>query len=244
MGYLITSFFTENTPYEEEVKYLIESIKRLGLRSHIQGIPCQGSWEKNCQYKATFLLDMMTQFEGTNIIWVDADAVFIRQPVLFDSVECDLGYHVLEKASELLSGTLFLRNCEVSQRLVKDWIALNESNNEWDQKNLQTVLKMHPKLKCSILPADYCRIFDHEEQLIVDPVIVHYQASRRYKEIINNQPKDEKVVKTLNLQEHQDRSGHTETIVRNRQWCLEMISVSRSQPINHTSVDSSLDAFV
>ena len=189
MNYLITSFFTENTPYVEEARALTESIKRLNLRAHIQAIPNLGSWEKNCQYKARFLLEMLTRFPETNLVWVDADAVFNRQPILFESLDCDLAYHLLEKDNELLSGTLFIKNNEKIKKLLEDWVALNASNHEWDQRNLQASLEKNPTLNCAILPAGYCKIFDSDEQLTDDPVIVHYQASRRFKDVINGSQK-------------------------------------------------------
>jgi hypothetical protein len=54
---IVISFFTLDTPYEEEVKKLRISLERLGVEADIQGVPSRGSWERNCAYKARYILD-------------------------------------------------------------------------------------------------------------------------------------------------------------------------------------------
>lgn len=184
MGYVIVSFYTVNTPYEREVQNLKTSIKKFGLKSHIMGAPNLGSWEKNCQYKAEYIREAMDMFDE-NIVWIDADAVFQKEPVLFDTLNCDLAYHYLEYRKELLSGTLFIQNNEKMKAVIDQWIALNKTNNLWDQVNLQTIVESHTNLNTYVLPEAYCKIFKHRVQTERDPVITHYQASRRYKRVIN-----------------------------------------------------------
>ena len=168
------------TPYEEEVKRLRASVQALGLPARIEGVANLGSWEKNCQYKANFILQTLKE-QSNNVVWLDADAELQAIPVLFESLTTELAYHYLPHRNELLSGTLFLRNCSKVHQLVNAWVALNAQNAEWDQKNLQQLVEAHPNLTTSILPAAYCYIYNHPKQVVNDPVIVHYQASRRWK---------------------------------------------------------------
>ncbi len=184
MNYRIVSFYTEDTPYEQEVQKLIASVNRFQLPSHIKGVKNLGSWEKNCQYKANYILDALHAFEE-NIVWVDADAVFMKAPVLFDTLQCDIGYHYLPHRQELLSGTLFVRNNEKMKQVVQQWIEVNATNNEWDQKNLQGIVEADAALKKEVLPMEYCKIVNNRHQPTNNPVIMHYQASRRYKRRIN-----------------------------------------------------------
>lgn len=184
MSYLIVCCYTLDTPYEKEVKRLIETTKKLGIATCIEGVPNLGTWEKNCQYKANYILKMMEQ-QPANVVWVDADAEFHHIPTLFDQLQCELAYHYLHYRRELLSGTLFLKNTPKVHQLVKDWIALNATNNHWDQKNLQKLVEADPKLKKEILPAEYCYIKNHKHQQVTDPVITHFQASRRFKRKVN-----------------------------------------------------------
>jgi hypothetical protein len=185
MSFTIVSFYTENTPYETEVKNLIASLEALSIPHHICGVKNLGSWEKNCQHKARFILDAMSTI-GTNIVWLDADAVVKKYPEMFSSLTCDIAYHYLRDRRELLSGTLFLQNNEAAKKLVQQWIELNDTNNHWDQKNLQRVVERSPGIKKQILPADYCKIYDNRKQEVKDPVITHYQASRRFKKVIGS----------------------------------------------------------
>jgi hypothetical protein len=183
MAFTIVSFFTEGTPYEREVRNLKASLEQHHAPYFICGVRSLGSWEKNCQYKADFILGAMSKFH-TDIVWIDADAVITKYPSLFDSLECDIAYHYLPKRRELLSGTLFIKNNERMKNVVKEWIALNGTNNKWDQKNLQEVVEKNGALHRHILPASYCKIFDNRTQEAEEPVIIHYQASRRYRKAV------------------------------------------------------------
>ena len=183
MSFTIVSFYTEQTPYESEVKNLIASLDKLGLRYHVKGVKSLGSWEKNCQYKADFILESLTMFD-TDIVWVDADAVMLKYPLLFDELDCDIAYHYLPQRKELLSGTLFIRNNDVMKMLVQRWKEVNNTNTRWDQKNLQQVVEADKNIKKYVLPAEYCKIYDNKQQIVNDPVITHYQASRRFKRLI------------------------------------------------------------
>ncbi len=184
MRFVIVSFFTQRTPYELEVNKLKASLKKFGLPSWISGVPNLGSWEKNCQYKAVYIRKAMDKFEE-DIVWVDADAVFQKTPVLFDELTCDIAYHYLDFRKELLSGTLYIKNNDKMRETVDRWIALNKTNNEWDQKNLQHVVENDKSLDRYILPEAYCKIDRHRVQQEKNPVITHYQASRRFRRGIN-----------------------------------------------------------
>lgn len=196
MNYVIVSCYTENTPYEKEVQNLIKSLDLLGLESHIQPFSSLGSWEKNCQHKARYILEIMNQFDQ-NIVWVDADAVIIKEPVLFNKLQADIAYYYLEHRKEVLSGTLFLRNNKKVRKLLEHWIKLNDTNMLWDQKNLERALESTATLKKEILPESYCKIFDSKHQKLGDPVIVHYQASRRFKRKINGPAKRGTVINSV-----------------------------------------------
>ena len=78
-------------------------------------------------------------------------------------------------APELLSGTLYFKNCATTYEIVDKWImACKEHPKLWDQVALDQVLKDYPFF---ILPEEYCTIFDYMSD-VEEPVIKHYQASR------------------------------------------------------------------
>lgn len=181
----IISYYTENTPYEIEVENLRQSLCILGIDNIVSAVPNLGSWQKNTQYKPVFILDILNRTEH-NLLYVDADAVVRSHPVLFDSCEYDIGVHY-RNGKELLSGTIFLRNCPRTKELMRRWIKCNAENpNKWDQQNLDLSIKKSKDLKLKIqnIPPTYCQIFDSMKNC-GDPVIEHFQASRRFKNKIN-----------------------------------------------------------
>ena len=179
----IISMYTRNTPYEEEVVHLRQSLEQFEVPHTIYPIESKGNWEKNCQQKAICILDALESY-SSNIVWVDADAVLNQYPGLFSELEGDFAFFWFPFDQRIRSGTLFLRNQPLIHNLVKDWINLNTQNMEWDQVNLQTVWEKRYKdrIKVDILPAAYCKIFDSQHQQVTEPVITHFQASRRFKE--------------------------------------------------------------
>lgn len=190
MSYVIVSAFTQNTPYEQEVIKLKNSFKKFNIPNKIYPYINQGTWEKNCQMKAKFILQALNE-QDKDVVWVDADAEILKQPVYFENLECDLSvYHLKSRWNpyELCSGTVFYKNNVIVKEVVGKWIELNKTNSAWDQKNLQHVVEVDYKkrLKVLDLPVEYIKIERNRYHVDVkDPVILHYQASRRCKRVIN-----------------------------------------------------------
>lgn len=189
----VVSYYTVNTPYEKIVLNLTQSLLKFELAHDVQGIQSKGNWYKNTQYKAQFLLEMLDKHQE-NIIWVDADAIIQQYPVLFDTLDCDVGVHYrqwrLKKCpeGELLSGTLYLANNEKIKQLIRRWVNnIYESKDPrvYDQKILQFTIKESKDLDLKVhqLPATYCQIFDSMKDA-GEPVIEHFQASRKNKRLI------------------------------------------------------------
>jgi hypothetical protein len=183
------SFFTKNTPYEKEAKDLESSLVWYHLPHKIYEMENTGSWEKNCQLKAKVIRLALDEFI-TPIVWVDSDARVVRDPVFFNNLECDISMYYLKTSynpNELLSGTLYLANNGKVISLIDQWIELNNTNSQWDQKNLQVVLEKRADLKKRPLPGEYIKIdkFDRHQPGISNPSIIHYQASRKNKKVIN-----------------------------------------------------------
>lgn len=172
------SFFTVGTLYEQHATELTKTLDAFNLPMDIVPItPGFDSWEKTCNFKPTFILNMMAKHAGRPLVWVDADARIRRRPILFDSLakeNYDIAYH-LRAGIELLSGTLYLSpSC---QRLVEAWQKECQSSPlQWDQISLGNALRQVP-VKAFNLPPTYCQIFDTMKGA-GDPVIEHLQASR------------------------------------------------------------------
>lgn len=77
---LVVGFYTLNTPYEEEIKGMEQSLRFFGFDVHTVGVPSRASWSKNCYYKPTFIKQMMEAHPDRQIIWADADSRMRRYP--------------------------------------------------------------------------------------------------------------------------------------------------------------------
>jgi len=180
----IVSGYTKNTPYEKEVQNLKTSLDKFGFScEHIVGFENLGTWEKNCQQKALILKSKLQELK-TPIVWLDADAVLKKNPVLFYEIEKDIAfcYYRIAGKDELLSGTIFLKPSEISFKILDEWIKLNNQNpKEWDQRTLQKIIKNF-KIDYYNLPPSYCKI----DYIKCDEIVIgQNQSSRRFKSIIN-----------------------------------------------------------
>jgi hypothetical protein len=189
----IASFYTLNSPYEQEVKSLINSCQAYGLDYHIEGIPSLGSWESNCGYKPLYIYRKLLELKKP-ILWVDADAIFKKKPDFSFFESYDISARIdsfvgWEHPSKLLSGTLFINYTQHGQAIVKQWgeecmQRLNLNHKTWDQEVLRDVLLHYPDGRFLPMPLSYVKIFDTDRNYIKeeDVVIEHYQASRRFKD--------------------------------------------------------------
>ncbi len=180
--WIVVGFYTEGTLYVRKAKTLITTLNLNKILYYIEKIPNLGSWWKNTGYKPTFLKKMLRDFRGMNIIYVDVDARFLDYPKLFDELDCDIAVHEFDRTNwprvksgtEVLSGTIFLRNNETVFNLVEKWEERCKKNPRvWDQKSLEKVLDGN----FYRLPGEYCKIHGLMNE-IVHPIIIHYQASR------------------------------------------------------------------
>lgn len=194
---IIVSYYTENTGYEREVQNLISSCDDLRLTHQIEKITSLGSWEKNCCYKPYFLLEKLEELKQP-ILWVDADAVFLQQPNLFHHLPCDMALrsfdHLpLHHPSKIITGTLYLQNTQATKKLLTQWgkecqrLLQAQKGEVWDQIGLRNAILSGHKAEIVPLPDSYCAIYDKKRAADQEVVILHYQASRLYKKVIDKQ---------------------------------------------------------
>ena len=134
MKWKAVTFYTKNTPYQQEVNYLKISAASFGIDLIVKEVSNLGSWELNCGQKSTIIREALEENTRFNILYVDADAIFCSYPKLFDTLTADIAYYL--RGTELLSGTLFFKNCPEVRQLVRDWEeAQFDSPTVWDQKS-------------------------------------------------------------------------------------------------------------
>jgi len=189
---VIVSYYTKGIGYESEVKHLKTTLRRFNLENDVVGIPDRGNWHENTFYKPHFIRRMMRKHHGRSIVFVDADAKIRMNPVLFNNLKCDFACHFHHPKKELLSGTLYFGNTKRAHSLVDKWIEENKLHpkTHMPQKNLRAVFnKEKNNIRWKALPVEYCMIYDSRFRYEVNPVIEHFQLSRRYKGSKNRKPK-------------------------------------------------------
>ena len=176
---MIVSFYTPD--YREVVKGLIGSLKKFKLDYDVEEIESLGSWDLNCNHKASFLLRKLKEHQ-TPVIWVDADAVVRKYPTYFDVIQEDIGVHY-ENMNSLKAGVVFVNNTEPAKKVLERWKKNSETQPKiFDQKHLQSVLRGEyietHNATVFFLPDSYYHIFDIHKG---EPVLEHYQESRRFR---------------------------------------------------------------
>jgi hypothetical protein len=187
MSWLVTSYYTENTIYDDIAKNLAQSLLTFNIPYEIVPTRDLGSWDLNTHYKPLFLKEMLKKYYPKSIIWVDCDAVFMRYPALFNDLDKDSTVNVAAcildhnkyrrkgRAPELLSGTLYFKNENQVSIIIDRWIQeCQKDPHVWDQVALSRALDGYDFYK---LPDRYCCIHDYMAS-VDNKVIIHYQASR------------------------------------------------------------------
>lgn len=180
-NFMVVSYYTEHTIYENYIQRLLNSLKKFKLDYYIEGIPALGDWKTATDYKATFILRALRR-TPKSIVFIDADGEVVQYPQLFDKLGADVAAFY-SHINHLWSGTLFFKNNAKVYCLINDWIKANKKNKIlFEQRVLQGVIGRNKVIKSDRLPLSYCKIYDHKLKC-KNPVILHYQASRIVKKL-------------------------------------------------------------
>ncbi len=199
--YIFVSFFTVDTGYEKEVQNLVSSLDSLALPYYIEGIESLGNWIVNTQYKPILIRRALDMFRRS-VVCIDADAMVRRNPVLFDTLNADFAAYVANSMRRidaemfpdthgkaaidmLLSGTIWFNDTPQARALLEMWRkrCIAEPGVIDQTLLLECLKKMMGEISFYPLPLSYCKVFDYDAQRegCKEPVIEHYQASRRLK---------------------------------------------------------------
>lgn len=194
----VISFYTIDTPYEDEAKRLEKSLRRLGIEYAIAGLPSLGSWVANCAQKARFIRDEFNT-NGGDFWWFDADAELAVQPERFDPEKVDIAI-ALRHGWDPASGSCFFGTSNTTARLIDLWTEYCETYPfVWDQLLLGFALhniRIVEPINVVQLSNAYIRkykkgkitIFFKKLRELVGirpaPIVRQYQASQRLKNAV------------------------------------------------------------
>ncbi len=192
---LVISFFTHDTPYEEEAERLRASCKAFQIKHHIEGVPSRGSWLKNVAMKPQFIYEKLIEFQRP-LFWVDADGAFKMKPQFeqfypFDLAVREVPTHRNDRWLKLAASSIFFNSTPETIDFAKRWAERTVQKIDEDPVNLffvdqTSLLEMiegSPHLQVGKLPLSYCKVFDDVQQCS-EVVIEQYQASRRLIDLV------------------------------------------------------------
>ena len=191
-GVLVCGFFTPDTGYEEEASRLLQSCRQHCLEHLIVAVGGCASWLEAVLFKPHFVMQCLRGIAGSGyagVLYTDADSIVRRAPALERFVGLDFAAHWFRRrgaaSDELLSGTLYFGCTPAARALVRAWIAstpLYRHHGTPEQAALAEVFaERAAELKWMRMGPEMCFICDDSRLAYpnVEPVIEHFQASRR-----------------------------------------------------------------
>jgi len=179
--YMVCAFYTPN--YLPQVSSLKASLEALGINHYLKRYEPRGGWEANTRMKPVFVAHCLERFPGTDIVYLDADAV-VRKPLeAFANMTSDvtmLFHPTFEYGRWYLrisAGTLAVRNTPGGRKFAALWAAGETKANKTtvDEDMVYMAFANLAGVSITVLPPDYYKIYDAPGQ---DPTIEHFQASR------------------------------------------------------------------
>jgi len=204
----IITYYTIDTPYEEQVDTLIESCYKYD--EEIVAIPkiSLGAWVKNCATKPEVIRSAMES--GESLLWLDADSQILAPLDYFRELEksgkFDIACGINYNNQMMQSGTVWIASNKITEKMLERWEnGCIKNPHIWDQKTMQKIIESMIKgngLRLKRLDNKFCfRIPQGKNDVweTVTPdntVIVQHQRSRKFKRIID---RNEQIVKTDSL---------------------------------------------
>ena len=196
--FVVVSYCTEENGYRAEAEArLLPSLRRFDCPHHLYIRPHSGSWRDNLFHKPAVIATALDDFPGQTIVWLDADAEVVEDPVLFRYPDADFACHFRKIATgrKPAPNTIVLRNNRAVRRLMSQWVAECEAArcDPENRRGLATnrrdglvgdgalleraLAASAPSLSVGELPLEYSAIFDKLQ--VERPVVLQHQASRR-----------------------------------------------------------------
>lgn len=193
------SYYTIDTPYEEEVKKLAASLIQFELPHELWGLPSLGSWAKNVSQISNVCREAVDKYPDRPVVFICADCIIRQRPELLEKMPSDIDFAVHyglyhKRIGRQVNGSCYyFAPTDEAKILVREYerrcmveLAANDFPR-WEEKVMQEIIDEGKwKGKWLNLPGTYSKIFDNEIQDGANepPVIELFQASRRFRGLI------------------------------------------------------------
>jgi len=162
-------------------------LKSLGRPNRIQKVDDTGSWKKNIRRKPTIIVEMMAEAkEYDSVVWLDADAILLKDPVLFDTITEEVGFHFYKRKkvgdTEPLGGTMFFQNTKRVRKFLSVWAKkVAKTPIHMKRPDQQFMRTMLPDSKLSVfkIPAIYSQVWTDKQSK--NDVVRHQRWSASFK---------------------------------------------------------------
>ncbi len=179
--YLVCAFYTPN--YLPQITSLKASLELNKINHFLKRYEPRGGWEANTRLKPVFVDYCLQKFPGTDIVYLDADAV-VRKPLkAFDNMTTDVTmlFHPTKAHGKwylrISAGTVAVKNTPGGRRFAQLWKAgeAKATMATVDEDLVYMAFADMAGVSITVLAPDYYKIFDAPGD---DPTIEHFQASR------------------------------------------------------------------
>lgn len=166
-AYTVTSHLGDY--YKKAIARFTRSCIKHDLKHIVYPLNGVGDWVKGCNLKPTVILDALETFKQP-ILWIDADAVILKHPAVFDNPSFDMALHV-QGSGHWLSGTLYFSHNATS--FVKEWKKVTTTSTPDEITLLNIYRNSNTKPKMHSLPPEYNQVV-HAGTDLSKLVIGHY----------------------------------------------------------------------
>lgn len=179
--YMVCAFYTPN--YLPQITSLKASLEAHKINHFLKCYEPRGGWEANTRLKPVFVAYCLEKFAGTDIVYLDADAVVRKPLTAFANMTSDVTmlFHPTKANGKwylrISAGTVAIRNTIGGRKFAALWAAGEAKSTAAtvDEDLVYMAFADMAGVSITVLPPDYYKIFDAPG---TDPTIEHFQASR------------------------------------------------------------------
>ena len=202
MSYRIVSYYTEDTAYKDiMINYLMPSLVTHKIPNFLFVLKDKGTWKQNMLLQPSIIGLAMKTFPNDNIVWMDADTIIRKDPILFTKIpqRCDIGLYYMtyedhygeitkgvpSPMPEVSTSVIYFKNCPKTLALVEKWMKLCENEATNKRVTLSNIVNdtLSDDLSFFVLPREYAYLVEREDGSLpavplIDPIVVHFEASK------------------------------------------------------------------